>query len=106
MAKEFQCRIIDPARKDLFMSIFGRSTVSVISPVPVRAELERRGIQFVYMLDLNEITSEEKERLIGTLANTFGSSEEEVRSELNTMGLPIIASGCIVTVDHRGRGWL
>jgi len=106
MAKEFQCRIIDPARKELFISVFGRDTVSVISPMPMQEDLEGRGVEFVYMLDLNEITPEEKERLICALAATFGSPREDVEKDLNTRGLPIMASGCIVTVDHTSRGWL
>jgi len=106
MAREFQCRIIDPARKEMFVSIFGRDTVSVISPMPMRVELEGRGVEFVYMLDLREISPEEKARLIDALAETFGSPRQEVENDLNTRGLPIIASGCIVTVDHTSRGWL
>jgi len=106
MAKEFQCRIIDPIRKELFMSVFGRDTVNVISPMPMRAELEGRGVEFVYMLDLNEISPDEKKKLVETLAETFGSSPEEVENQMNDEGLPIGAAGCIVTVDHGSRGWL
>ena len=74
MAKEFQCRVIDPARKELFISIFGRDTVSIISPMPMQAHLEGRGTEFVYMFDFSEISREEKEKLVEILAGMFGSS--------------------------------
>jgi hypothetical protein len=105
MAEDFKVTI--NARSDRafdFLTVFGRLTVNVTSPVanlvplPGHDELVR-----AFYLDLEMITPEERKRLVGHIANRFNVPPAEVEEGLDIVGMPILDSDCIVTVLHPQR---
>lgn len=93
-------------RAELFQKVFGTDTVCVMSHLPQRANLPEIGEQNVYMLDMNEVTTEQREKLKGEMARRFGLLEDEVDELINSHGVPILAENCVLNVFGAGLGLL
>ena len=96
MAEDFTVTICDPHRRAVFESVFGTATVHPVSPFPAQADLPGHPDEPVYMLDLELITPEQRERLVSYLAEGFGVPAEEVDVLLDDHGVPIPADDCVV----------
>lgn len=90
-----------PSRIADFMAVFGAATVPVkqLLPVPFMAALPGIGRQRVYELDIDSISPEQRERLIGYGMERFAMSREECEAELSERGFPILADGCVFSSD-------
>lgn len=106
MGKDFRVIIEEPVRRADFMAVFGRKEVCIQSPLPEWAKLAGFDdpVQ-VYYLDFDEITTEERQRLVELIAQKFGEAPEEVNRLLDVHGLPILASDCFVVINNAQR-WL
>lgn len=104
MAKDFRIIIENPERTAEFMDIFGRKEVCILTPIPdwTRLGESEEPVQ-VYWLDLDEITPEEKHRLVQHIAAKFNAEPGAVEAALNTLGLPIRASDCFVVINNPHR---
>lgn len=89
-----------------FMEVFGRLRVNVMSFIPSMVNVPGFDEpQAAYMLDLALITPAERGRLIDHLAARFGIAAQEVELLIHTMGVPILASDCTLTVENPQR-WI
>ncbi len=105
MSRDFLVTVTGERAKD-FIEVFGSPTVPVQLPAPHKAYLP--GLldqQLVYMLDLNEITDEQRQRLIAFIAQRFKLSYEDVARDLEAHGVPILASDCTVAIYNPQR-WI
>jgi hypothetical protein len=100
VGKDFTVTITDPERAKFFEEVFGRTTVNVKSPIPELAALPGHPRARVFKLDLDLITPEERERLILHLAGRFNVPVEEVRTDLDQEGVPILDKHCYVAVAN------
>ncbi|MGJ3241131.1 MAG: hypothetical protein ACFE0Q_20645 [Anaerolineae bacterium] len=103
---DFTVTIYDTSdRADMWFRIFGNLTVPVQSFIPHCATLPGFDEpQRVYMLKLDAISDEERERLIDEIAQKFNADRETVATVLASDGMPILASDCIITV-HNPQRW-
>jgi hypothetical protein len=97
MSKEIMCKV-SGERAEIFREIFGTDEVAIESPIPILANLPGVGERLCYMLDMNEITAEQRLKLIVFLAQRFGADGEVIDRDLDTKGMPIVAEFCFVTV--------
>lgn len=106
MGKDFRIIIEEPNRKADFIAVFGRKEVCIQSPLPAWEKLSgfEEPVQ-VYYLDFDEITDEERQRLVEHISEKFGDAPEEVNRLLDIHGLPILASDCFVVINNAQR-WL
>lgn len=105
MGKDFKVTVMGE-RAEEFKQVFGTDTVQVLLPFPHMARLEGvEGEQSVYMLDVDALTTEQRDRLVVHLARKFVSSEIEISRFLENEGLPILAADTISTVIYPQR-WL
>ncbi len=81
----------DLERRQLWVEALGYEAAPVKSPLPQWVEIEGRGVELVYMLDLCQIDETQKSRLIAGLARRFGLDVEEVRRGFDINGCPILA---------------
>lgn len=105
MSKDIQVTVTGE-RAELFQKVFGTNTVCVVSPLPQRVDLPGLGEQSVYMLDMNEVTPEQRERLKEELARRFCLLEDEVDEQLDVYGVPILADHCVMTATGAALGLL
>jgi len=91
-------------RANNFMEVFGRLRVNVVSFVPMLVNVPGFDEpQSVYMLDLAMITTAERTRLVNHLAARFQIDAAEVELLIDTMGVPILAQECTLTVENPQR---
>jgi hypothetical protein len=100
MGEDFTVSVCNPERKAIWEAILGTATVHVKSPIPSRANLPGHPNTLSYELDLDFLTEEQRQRLIAYVAARFGFSESEVAANLDSEGMPILASDCVVSVKH------
>jgi len=102
MGKDFKVTVFEGTeRADVFMKVFGRREVCVLSPFPIAVNLPGFDeSQSVYMLDLKEITDDERARLIADISERFGIDAHEVSSLLEQHGVSILMSECLLTIDN------
>lgn len=105
MAKDFLLTILEPMRAAEFREVFGTDTVCVRSPVPECANLPGKPAEWIYLLDLDELTAAQRARLVGHLAAKFGYDPAYVDAGLEEEGMPILVEDTVVTVLHPQR-WL
>ena len=96
--KDFTVTVTNPERAADWQAMLGSTTVFILSPIPVLANLPGKPHAQVYLLDLEALTPEQTDRLIAYLAQKFSIPESEVARGLPTEGVPILADDCIVTV--------
>ena len=94
------------ARADDFLKVFGSLDVRVDSFIPMLVELPGfEEPQKVYLLDLKWLTQRERERLTRHLAAKFNIPLEQVESEIDDVGVPILDQDCYLIVENPQR-WL
>lgn len=99
MSRDFMVTVSrDSERAKDFEATLGTTTVPVLSPVPFRANLPGKPNELVFMLDLGELTDEQKEKLTRFLAARFELDYWEVARDLESHGVPILASDCSVAI--------
>lgn len=100
MGKDFTVKIHNDDRAKEWLDVLGTTTVYVESPFPIRMYLPGHDDAEAYMLDLDLITAEQRERLTEHIATKFDIPIDEVRAELDTEGVPILADDCTLTVTN------
>jgi hypothetical protein len=74
-----------------WLRVYGTDTVYLQSPFAYEADIEGLGEHDVYMLDLELLTAEQRQRQIGYIAERFNLDRAEVEAELDEHGMPILA---------------
>lgn len=97
MTEQVTCTVMGP-RAETFRQVFGTDTVVIQGPTPRLAQLPGLGETYVYLLDLDCLTADQRSKLVSHLAVTFGIAVDEVESDLDTVGMPILAEDCMVNV--------
>lgn len=93
----------NPERAAKWRKVFGGDEVPITCPIPIfKADFPRVGEKAYYLLDLRAITADQKERLIASIALDFGRSLSEVRRDIDTVGVPIIADEVIASSRDSG----
>src|SRR5688500_11556702 len=102
MAKDFKVKVFDGTKRaETFTKVFERTEVCVLSPLPVLAALPCFDEpQIVFMLDLHEITHEERQRLVNHISNEFNLNPMLVDNQIAQNGVPILASECTLTIEN------
>ena len=99
MGRDFTVTVIDDDRREEFLRVFGTTTVPVLSAFPVLAELPGYAEPVeVYELDLERVMVEQRERLVTHIAGKFGLRRSEVEADLDAVGMPILATGCVASL--------
>lgn len=89
-----------------WLNVLGSNEIILKSPLPALGNFPGiDGPALYYELDLNELTDEQRERLINHLSEKFEVPRGEVAAELDTIGCPILGDGVIVTV-HNPQRWM
>lgn len=91
----------DSPRAADWQKVFGRTTqIPITSWLPTHANLPvGRGVE-VYMLDLDRITPDERQRLIEHLAGRFDIPRTQIEEVLD-QGCPLLADDVIVAIPLR-----
>jgi alpha-ketoglutarate-dependent taurine dioxygenase len=89
-------------QEDDWMNAIGTTELPILSLLPEPAETPS-GLKNVYMVDLETLTKKQHEKLVKHLAERYHLTEEEVRSDINTIGVPIIADDCQIITNEIGR---
>ncbi len=92
----------DGVRATEWREVMGSHELPIVSPFPRRVNLPGHDAALVYMLNLQQITPEQREKLVAHLARKFWLPEQEVREQIERVGVPILAVDCIVVSDQRG----
>jgi hypothetical protein len=95
-------RTINKKQRDDWKNVLGTTELPIISLLSQPAETPI-GVKNVYMVDLETLTKKQHERLVKHLAERYHLTEEEVRSDINTIGVPIIADDCQIITNEIGR---
>ncbi len=104
MASDFMVTVHGERAKD-WEAVFGTTTLPVRAPHPYPASVPGKGFTMVYDLDLDLVTPEQRERLVGHLATRFGLTEREVERDIERQGVPLLAEDCSVAVQNPQR-WM
>lgn len=106
MGRDFAVTINNEDRLRDWIDMFDSVQVYVQSPVPQIAELPGFDEpQKVFMLDLELISSRQRQKLVNYLANKFGLDPSVVEAGIDEEGVPILAEDCMVTI-HNPQRWL
>ena len=89
------------SRADEWREAYGGTTIPIMSPVAVRAQLEGAGEHDVYLLNVKALSFTQRASLVAFLAKRFKSTVEEASAQLDAVGLPIIAKDVTVAFDVR-----
>lgn len=73
MSKDFKVTVHDPTRQAEWEQVYGSTSVCVRSPIPEWANLPGRGRSLVYLLDLSELTGEQRERQIAHITEGYAA---------------------------------
>ncbi len=107
MAKQFQVTVTNPDRAALFQRVFGSATVAVQFPFPVLADRPAgQGEQLAYLLDLREITDEQRARLVDHFAAELNLDRAFVEDRLTEQGVAIPATDAIMTTTANLGLWV
>ena len=104
MSKHFHVTVIG-ARAELFQKVFGSATVCVQFPFPVLADLPI-GEQMVYLLDLREITPEQRARMVDLLAAQHNLDRAFVEDRIAEQGVPILAREAVMVTTANLGLWV
>lgn len=85
-----------------WLDTLGGNRVPLKSSASIKADLggKEKDVE-VYLLNLAALTLDQRARLLGRMAKTFGVPIYEVEAELNRSGFPIRAADVIVSFDMR-----
>lgn len=89
-----------PRARD-WMRVFGSLEVRLLGPATMHAFDPFGRMRAFYQVDLDALTSEQRDRAIDHVALRFGIRREEVAETLADHGLPIAAEDVTVSFDAR-----
>lgn len=95
----------DSPRAADWIKVLGSREAELKHPLPAIGVFPGVGAKEFYELDIAALTSEQRARLIAHLSERFQVPREEVESELDKVGCPILAEDIIITISSPGR-WL
>lgn len=89
-------------RAALWRQVFGTETLPIVSPVPKKAEGPDGSAEF-YQLDVAQLDTEQRSRLVSHLCERFKMTHQEVCHLIDdpNHGVPILAEDVIVPLDLR-----
>lgn len=93
------------SRGDEWERICGTRTFPVRSPIPVLADLPGKPSSRVFLLAIEDLDGEVREKIFAHLAQKFGLSPEEQMREINAQGIPILDEECSVMIRNPQR-WI
>jgi hypothetical protein len=103
---DFWLEVLDPQRVADFTAVFGSPRVPIKSPVVSLAGLPGKNSPTrIYELALDQITPDQRRRLIEFIAAKFHLPGYSVEEDLDAIGMPILAENTVITIDHAQR-WL
>lgn len=82
--------------------IFGGDTCPVVSIVPFRVSVPGHPDTLAYNLDLKALTSEQRQRLVESIAERFNLAPAYVAENLDSQGVPILAADVVVSSSDQG----
>ena len=100
---ETTATIHDEHRRAVWGAIFPGARLPIKSVLLLKADLPGHPNADVYMLDLDAITDEQREKLTDVIVGLFSLPAQEVRSDLER-GVPILVDD--VTVSSSDQGWM
>ena len=87
-------------RAERWQRVFQRLTdIPLLSPLSIRVSVPEKGTTDAYLLDLDMLKPDERERLIQDIASRFDIPLEEVRRDI-VRGVPILAEDLIVSIPQ------
>jgi hypothetical protein len=96
-------KAMNPERAAKWREVFGTDEVPITCPIPLSVgSFPQVGEKPYYLMDLRAITPEQKERLIASIAFDFDLSIEEVRRDIDMVGVPILADDVIASSSDSG----
>lgn len=93
--------IHNPERLEFWQAVLGGNKAPIQSIITRRVRVPEKGETDAYMLDLNAITAEQREKLIQAIAKRFSIPIDEVEKELD-QGVPILAEDVSVSSSDLG----
>lgn len=97
---------ISGLRGEEWQRVLGTSRLPVRTPVPQLAHLPGHTTpQRVFLLALDQMSDEELEKIWRHLAQKFGLTPEQIRAEIDAVGIPILEADTVVIVHNHLR-WL
>lgn len=104
--KDFTATISETSeRAETWQQIFGTDVVHLKSPFVAFEEIEGKSKVLVYDLDIETLTTDQRQRLVADLSTTFDLPESLVEEGLDTLGCPILAEDVTVTIKNPQK-WL
>ncbi|MGB9181842.1 MAG: hypothetical protein WCB68_21610 [Pyrinomonadaceae bacterium] len=88
-------------RSGEWLKVFGGRDVRVLGPLPKLAQVCGTEDVEIYLLDLDALTEEQRERLVTHLSEKFKIGREELEREIAEKGVPILAEDVGVPIDMR-----
>ncbi len=88
-----------------WVKVFGSATVPVQSPFPVTASVQNE-ITLVYMLAIDQLTPDQRGKLIDHLATKFNLHAAEVSLEIDRVGVPILYNDTVMQSDSNPLAWI
>lgn len=78
--------------KKIWGYVFPNGEVPIKGISPYKAQIEGKGEMQVYLVDWAALTENERDLVLEQLTSRFGSSKEEVETEILKSGLPLRAT--------------
>ena len=102
MARPFEAFLLkDSPRYADWIKVFGVNRVQIRGALPQLANVCDQPDTEIYLLDLNALTSEQRERLVSHLSQKFNLARRKVERDLKEKGMPILAEDVGVPIDLR-----
>lgn len=106
MSHDFKATINrESSRAASWQAVFGSYEVPLQSPMPTLASAPGIEAGLFYLLDLQALTSAQRERLIDYIASKFQIDAREVAETLDEVGCPILDEDVTITVFNPQR-WI
>lgn len=106
MNKDFTATLSQGSyRYSWWIYCFGSNEVILKHPIPKWGNFPKEGKKLYYELDLEALTPEQRDKLIKHLARTFDVPVEEVKRDIDEMGVPILADEVILSIKNPQK-WL
>jgi len=93
--------IQNPERLEFWKKVLGGNRAPIKSIFTTRVRVPEKGVTDAFMLDLQAITAEQRERLIQAIAERFNIPIDEVAKEID-QGVPILAEDVSVSTTEPG----
>lgn len=87
----------DAERATLWREVFGDNQCPIKSIIPRIANLPGKPNSRIYEMDLKAISSDQRQKLVESIAKKFGIPAGEVESGLDKHGVPILADNVTVS---------